>query len=509
MNSKIYNTFTYLFFFVIISFYIISVQDISRHWTSNFDMELIISYNSILYMSGLNQEYLDHPTSIFFIIHSIFLKFLNLINFFEIKNLNQLNNENNSINEDLNNLIYWTRYFNIFLCTFFAIIFFKILRHKFDYIIALTFTLIFLFSATFLDQASQVRSELLCILFIFIAINFLTKFLENKKRNLNLFLFFIFVYLSVFMKNQIMFYIPLLILIPLYVINLEQKLIYENNRYKFLDKKFFLFSFYIFIILLILIFANKNYATLQSKIFLIGFYLYLNLVFILYLFFLKSNFTRNLFLFNGILLASTSLFFIILLLHPSTNGISQKLFNFMSIKFYSNIPSDVDNITWIFNFLDKFFTLIPVSINSIFFEIKDYTLLIYILIGFTLLNFKRLDKKILFSIFLVILFVLFSKIIINFRYDAIRYDIFFQPFLIYMLVEVLSKIKKKNTIYLLSIIILLSTFSINKDMIFNQQHPKDRINLFCSEVSNGYLDTWHKNLSKNKIKKFCISKEKS
>ncbi|MDC3030406.1 hypothetical protein OA178_01365, partial [Candidatus Pelagibacter sp.] len=137
-------------------------------------MELMIAYNSILHISGLRQEYLDHPTSIFFIIHSFFLKFLNIINLFDIKNLDQLNNKDRSINDDLNSLIFMTRFFNIFLSSFFVFIFYKILRQKISFYISFIFTIIFLVSATFLDQTSQVRSELLCVLFIFIGLHFLT-----------------------------------------------------------------------------------------------------------------------------------------------------------------------------------------------------------------------------------------------------------------------------------------------------------------------------------------------
>lgn len=505
MKTKIYDSIIYIFFFIIISIYVIFIQDISRHWTSNFDMELMIAYNSILHMSGLKQEYLDHPTSIFFIIHSFFLKFLNIINLFDIKNLDQLNNKGRSINDDLNNLIFMTRFFNIFLSSFFVFIFYKILRQKVNFYISLIFTIIFLISATFLDQTSQVRSELLCILFIFVGLYFLTEFLKNKNKGINLFLFFIFFYLSVFMKTQIMFYVPFLIFLPIYTINPDQKFNLLNIKYKFLDKKIVLFSFYIFIFLLILIFANKNHASFLSKIFLLGFYLFFNLVFLLYLFLLKLKITKNLFFFNAILLTSTSVFFIIFLLHPSTEGVSQKLFNFMYIKVFSNIPKNVDDFTWISILINKFFVLIPESFNSIFFKINDYTILIYTLIFFTLMNLKHLDRKILFSILIIISYVLFSKIISNYRYDVTRYDIFFLPFLIYILVEVLSRSKKKITIYLVSITILFSTILINKNMIFKKQHLDEKINLFCTNVSNGYLDSWHRNLSYYKINQFCLN----
>ena len=505
MNSKIYDSLIFIFFFIIISIYVILIQDISRHWTSNFDMELMIAYNSILHMSSLRQEYLDHPTSIFFIIHSFFLKFLNIVNLFDIKNLDQLNNKDRSINDDLNSLIFMTRFFNIFLASFFAFIFYKILRQKVNFYISFIFTIIFLISTTFLDQASQVRSELLCILFIFVGLYFLTEFLKNKNIGINLFLFFIFFYLSIFMKTQIMFYIPFLIFLPVYAINPNQKFNLLNIEYKFLDNKIVLLLFYILIFLLILIFANKNHASLLSKIFLLSFYLFLNLVFLLYLFVLKLKVTRNLFFFNIILLTSTSVFFIIFLLHPSTEGVSQKLFNFMYIKIFSNIPRDVDDITWISILINKFFILIPESLNSIFFKINDYTILIYTLIFFTLIDLKHLDRKTLFSILIIISYVLFSKIISNYRYDVIRYDIFFLPFLILILVEVLSRSKKKITIYLLSITILFSTILINKNMIFKKQHPDEKINLFCTEVSLGYLDSWHRNLSYDKINQFCLN----
>ena len=40
-------------------------------------------------------------------------------------------------------------------------------------------------------------------------------------------------------------------------------------------------------------------------------------------------------------------------------------------------------------------------------------------------------------------------------------------------------------------------------MILDKIHPENRIDLFCKEISNGYLDTWHKKISLKKIKVFC------
>ena len=96
----------------------------------------------------------------------------------------------------------------------------------------------------------------------------------------------------------------------------------------------------------------------------------------------------------------------------------------MYIKIFSNIPREVDDITWISILINKFFIFIPESLNSIFFKLNDYTILIYTLIFFTLIDLKHLDRKKIFSILIIISYVLFSKIISNYRYDVIRYDIF-------------------------------------------------------------------------------------
>ena len=49
-------------------------------------------------------------------------------------------------------------------------------------------------------------------------------------------------------------------------------------------------------------------------------------------------------------------------------------------------------------------------------------------------------------------------------------------------------------------------FEVNfKNMIFKKQHPDEKINLFCTKVSLGYLDSWHRNLSYDKINQFCLN----
>ena len=485
------------------------IQDIHRHWTSNFDMELTIAYNSILFMSNITQEYVDHPASILFIINSFFLKFLNILNIYELKNLNELNNENRSINKDLNDLIFWIRVINIFLCSAFAAIFYKILKFKTSNLVAFIFTLTFIFSATFLNQASQVRSELLCVLFIFLGINSLTEFFKNKNRLFNLFFFFIFFYLSTFMKTQIIFYVPLLILVPFYAINTVEKFNLITQNYKFMDSKILLSLLYIFVILLILIFANKDGATLMSKLFLLSFYIFLNLIFLTYLYFLSNNIVSNLFVFNVVILISSFIFFSILLLHPSTSDTSEvsgRFFNFMYIRVYSHIPFNVDEGTWIINFIHNFIDVIPHALNSIFIKLKDYSILFFALLAILILNLKKINKKLFFSIIVILVYVIYSLIISNFRYyenNEVTYDLFFLPFLILILVETLSIFKNRKIVISISVVILISTIIINNKIIFYKMHPNNQEKLFCSEVSTEYLNIWHKHLSKVKVEKFC------
>ena len=309
------------------------------------------------------------------------------------------------------------------------------------------------------------------------------------------------------MKSQIIFYVPLLILVPFYAINTVEKFNLITQNYKFMDSKISLSLLYIFVILLILIFTYKDNATLMSKLFLLSFYIFLNLIFLTYLYFLSNNIVSNLFVFNVIILISSFIFFSILLLHPSTSEVSERFFNFMHIRIYAHIPFKVDDGTWIINFIYNFIEVIPYALNSIFIKLKDYSVLFFALLAILILNLKKINKKLFFSIIVILVYVIYSLIISNFRYyenQEITYDLFFQPFLILILVEALSIFKNRRIVISISVIILISTIIINNKMIFYKMHPNNREKLFCSEVliSTEFLDAWYKNLSKVKVEKF-------
>ena len=47
--------------FSLISYFISLYIGFNRHWSVNFDQELILIYNALLFNNGLSLEYLDHP----------------------------------------------------------------------------------------------------------------------------------------------------------------------------------------------------------------------------------------------------------------------------------------------------------------------------------------------------------------------------------------------------------------------------------------------------------------
>ena len=90
LNKSHYESYIYLLILLISSFYVVIALDLSRHWSSMIDMDIVVVYNSLLLNSGLKSEYFDQPSHTLLLINSYFYSLLDLINLIKVSNYNEI-----------------------------------------------------------------------------------------------------------------------------------------------------------------------------------------------------------------------------------------------------------------------------------------------------------------------------------------------------------------------------------------------------------------------------------
>jgi len=194
INHKNYFSYllVYLFFFTLY-FSVANYIDLNRHWSSVYDQELTLTYNALLFNSGLLQEYVDHSAYFSILFLSIFLKLCNIIGLLEIYKFNLL--DLNNLNENLQSVIFFTRIYSLICVSFFClianIIFNKISGgKKFSFFLTLSLGV---FSGT-IFHATQLRSDLIAEIFFLLGFLNLKLFFDNKdSKIINLILFYLFI----------------------------------------------------------------------------------------------------------------------------------------------------------------------------------------------------------------------------------------------------------------------------------------------------------------------------
>ena len=118
-NYKNYvNYFLIYIFFFIFFLSIANYIDLNRHWSSVYDQELTLTYNALLFNSGLLQEYVDHSAYFSILFLSIFLKICNIFGLLKIYKFNLL--DLNNLDESLQSIIFFTRIYSVICLAFFA-----------------------------------------------------------------------------------------------------------------------------------------------------------------------------------------------------------------------------------------------------------------------------------------------------------------------------------------------------------------------------------------------------
>lgn len=479
-----------------------------RDWIENYDQELWISYNALLYLSNLSQELFDAPHFLQIFLLSIFYKILNIFDFLNIKSINDLNT--GDLNSNLQKIIFFTRIYGLILGTFFILII-KYLLNKFIFQnnkSSLFLTLSLTFSGGYLIHIQQHRVEIITLISFLIAIISLINFIQNQDKKF-LFFFTFFFILSIITKIQIMFYAPLLFLITLFF---QKKINYQ-------DEGLFKFSFYKFVILLSIFLISIIFRSeqIQSTLFLIT---YLSIINILFYFFIFKLFTKKfsaIYHLNLFLLISFIIISLMVLLIPSA---SKELFYpfFRISKIRGHLIDELrgccDLLVWLKFFLIYFFKNIKTVfenlllinyINFLFFEI------ILLLVVFR----KFLNSRIIILTIIILLAFLGLKLIESFRALTNYYQIYYGWFLLIPIAKIIIKLKdKKLKFFIFFITLILSILTTIKDGFFHYNYASDEIksknqfyyNRICAEkdfLPMSFWPYWLNKIKYENIKIYC------
>ena len=496
---------TYIFFLIIV-FYIANIVDLNRHWSSFYDQEVTLAYNALLFNSGILQEYNEHSGYFTILFLSIFLKIINIIDLLPTYKFSILNN-NHNLDIDLQNIIYFTRIYSAICVSFFLFVTFIFINYfAKNKIFSILLSMLILLSVGTVVQVSQLRTELIAMVFLLLSlINLIFFFkLNNNYRTYNICFFFLFLFCSILNKSQTFFYLPCVLLLS-YFSTSQIKLINFNTKdFYFLKKKEIKYII-IFIILFYIIlkqFSSYNpfSRVVLNIIFLISNIILINLFF--YICFKKSKIKihENLLVINLIMISIFFLFKNILFIHPSTNEDAFKatFTNIMHVLTYVNDPSP-EKYNNIFIIIKKIITNTIDIIRIKFSYINFYSWLI--LLNLLLNYFFRRELKnnnIIFNIVCIIIFFYISSI--NELRGSIQYSLFSDFFLILSYANFGSVLKKKELI-IISILIIVGG-------LINKNNITDYINLINNNNSielckNSYFDDWHPRILKEDFNNFC------
>lgn len=506
MNKNFYkNYINYLLVYIFFFIFYLSVANyigLNRHWSSVYDQELTLTYNALLFNSGLLQEYVDHSGYFSILFLSIFLKICNIFGLLTIYKFNLL--DLNNLDESLQSIIFFTRIYSVICIAFFSlianVIFNKISGDK-KFSFFLTAALAF-FSGT-IFHVTQLRSDLIAQTFFLLSFLNLKLFFENKNYKLiNLIFFYLFIYCSILNKSQTFFYLPGILLLLYFISTKVTNFTIDN--FLFLKKKetkyilFFLTLSYLF-----LKYLSDYSGSILSIIFII-----FNIFLINYFFYLifkknKNEISNNLIVINFTLIIVFIFFKNFLFIHPSTNELS--FFNtFTGIllsKKYIEL-ADVNNVIFFYSLTKKYLISLYLTIKIIFFEINTYSVLIFLNVLLLYIYKKNLKKNIQYFNIACIIFFIYIFSLNNLR-GQFSYRIFSDFFLILPLCNFYNLLKFKN-LFLILILLLIFFFEFNKNnqLLDDSKKNINNLKILCNP-NEGYFYDWHKKIPKDSFSNIC------
>ena len=110
-NEILFGLFLILFYSSISFFY--AQEHLSGHWTALIDQEMVLTYNSLLFNSGIEQEFTDHSGYFTILTTSLYFQVLNFFNQIEVYKFSQIYDYN--LSQIFENSIYHLRVFSVYI----------------------------------------------------------------------------------------------------------------------------------------------------------------------------------------------------------------------------------------------------------------------------------------------------------------------------------------------------------------------------------------------------------
>ena len=275
---KLFLYFVSIIIIFLLGLYMFDILNLlDRHWTSIYDHELTIAYNSLLFNSGLKHEYVDHSGYFTILFLSIFYNLLNLFDLLSVYKFSIFEQSEN-FNEDLNVLLFYARIFAALSVFIFITLTFYIINYFTKSILfSLILTLIVLTSFGTIIHATQLRTELLAMFFFLLAFFNLRLFFDRNKFFYFLF-FLVFFYCAVLNKTQVFLYLPVILFLGIF--DSKKFTGINTSNFKFLEHKnvkyIIILILFIYVILKYLSTYNKD---ILSPVFIIYNFCLFNLIF--------------------------------------------------------------------------------------------------------------------------------------------------------------------------------------------------------------------------------------
>ena len=501
------------FIFALFCIFCFVQNDIFKHWTVNADQDFTLIYNALLINSGFKPEYFDHPgyTQILFLSYII-----DLLNFFNISNIGDLENiydKNFSIKE-FNYLFFSSKISNLIILFLISIflnyLFFQITQKR---NLSFLLTLFFLYLCSYHIELHRIRTELGSFLFLIIFISLFISFIDLKKiNNYNIFFSGFFFALGIFAKMQIIFCLPLLL-----ILLITNKGTFENKVKIIYFDRLFIFFYLLILILTVSIFSDGYF----NKIFTLSFGL-VTLLFFLYLgkkkinsFILGARF--YFFFLSGFIL--TIIFFLI-----------AKPFHLFYFKVLANFPGWMTmfavpigkyqaNFSVFKNIFDKILNEFDIFFYKIYFS--DKILFTYIVVNILTALWFYYKKKIRRENFIIIisLFCYFFLLCIIFSLRISQNYFLYSTLILFFSTLYLLKnsnfFEKINLDYfsiLFVVFLLINSYDIIKPYTIAESFLKPKVNTTAYnehclteniKKNRTYMKIWHKRINEKDLFKLC------
>ena len=520
MKNRLFNELIYIFlitcFFIFLSFYYANQFNLERHWSSKHDLESVLTYNALLFNSSIEQEFVDHSGYFSILISSLYLKVLGFLGVIDIYKISQI--KGLGLDEIFQDAVVHLRILstviNAFISVAITYFFYLIFKRKF-YSFILGVSVFFLYGN--IELLTNFRTETFSILFLIFSLIAIKKFFE-KNKIIYFISFFFFLFCSILNKNLVILYIPVILFFT-YFIN-ENKLSFNISLFNNLDKNKMIFQIFLFLFIFITLKSLVFGRDFRTWVFLIILISMINFYF--YKISNKLSLKNNIILFNFSLIIGYIFFNIIVFLHPSASLVSLNKTIFQVItQMVSHATSEIRSTTTLLAlltslaglFLENTLRMVDIfilTINKYSFPYFNPYLIIFLssicLFIVKLKNFNSRDKKILISIF----FTFFIINEINFLRGVARYYFgYFDYLIILFLGLILNKFSKSTSLFLASIILVITFYSSHNQVFIKYALPFENKKLLCGLSSQeqknrpSFLQNYHQLIPESVMKSYC------